>query len=178
LTLTRYIEQHLTIYNTNRLNEKYVVSLRLALGQRTEFSSMPGMKSTYSYLFFLSSLPLSALFSIVLFYFLCLTLVSYRTLEKAIIKFMRQFRKFWFNALSTSASTSTPSSSTSISPSTSQPTSPRSLTHSGGSVGNGGASVSSGGNEGAHSVWSDSLVLPYFPNPVNPLTSIRIFFIF
>jgi hypothetical protein len=45
----RYVEEHITIYNERRLAEKYVVSLRLTLGQRTEFSCMPGLKSSHSY---------------------------------------------------------------------------------------------------------------------------------
>ncbi|KAF2076702.1 hypothetical protein CYY_002015 [Polysphondylium violaceum] len=72
----KYLEEHFIIYNQNRLSEKYVVSLRLTTGQLTSFSASSGLKGGY----------------------------HYRNIEQLVTKFLRKFKKFWFNVYQQSSS--------------------------------------------------------------------------
>lgn len=63
----KYIEEHLTIYNKNRLSERWPISLRLSFGQIRYFYSAPGIKLTH---------PLNIL-------------------ESSITHYLREFVTFW-----------------------------------------------------------------------------------
>ncbi|EFA77121.1 hypothetical protein PPL_09876 [Heterostelium album PN500] len=68
----KYFEEHIIVYNRNRLSEKHVISLRITIGNLTAFSTSSGLKGGY----------------------------HYRNLEYIITKFNRKFKKFWFRVLS------------------------------------------------------------------------------
>ncbi|GAM18857.1 hypothetical protein SAMD00019534_020320 [Acytostelium subglobosum LB1] len=64
----KYLEEYIILYNKNRLSEKYVISLRITIGNLTAFSSSSGLKGGY----------------------------HYRNLEYGISRFNRKFKKFWW----------------------------------------------------------------------------------
>eukprot|EP01133_Synstelium_polycarpum_P011912 gene11912-13878_t len=79
----KYLEEHIIIYNKSRLSEKYIVSLRITIGNLTAFSSSSGLKGGY----------------------------HYRNLENLITRFTRKFKKFWFRVMQQAGSIALPSSS-------------------------------------------------------------------